>query len=410
MKCSHLRVALQAFVGVSMVAMMLTMHHMYRVILDLKLELSRLTQAQPLGVQAQLSEPKDFLGRPSAGIEVPRIHSPPRQLDFLTVGASSTMGCYLLSDAASNSFDVSAASCNDHICPSCFITPIGLSQATTLTISSCSTHMWGRGTKTRTGVWDYVFVNRDQTHSMTVTDAASTYVLPPLSTVIAMCDSDSGSNRLLFPTTNLPSLTVRGGITLFGGDFDASQSSGSFQTSTGAVSLNGVTRVSGGLKLTSGNFDASLSSGSFKTSTGTVSLLGATTASQGLTISSGNFDASSSSGTFATSSGAVSLNGDVKVANAKAFQVGSAGNAGATSIYGSLAVGAGSSPASLNLYGNLAQHDSDSGLLSTFSTGSGAISLNGDTTVATGSSFSLGSSTNIVCAASAGGVSNICHA
>ncbi|CAJ1376146.1 unnamed protein product [Effrenium voratum] len=136
----------------------------------------------------------------------------------------------------------------------------------------------------------------DSSHTMTITDGTGSWVLTTHAYVHAYCDSDGGSNRLLFTSTRLPSLTVTDGLTLTSGNFDASASSGTFATSTGAVSLNGAVTASSGLTLSSGDFDASGSTGAFQTSTGAVTLKGATTAESGVTITSGNFDASASTG------------------------------------------------------------------------------------------------------------------
>ncbi|CAJ1359816.1 unnamed protein product, partial [Effrenium voratum] len=227
----------------------------------------------------------------------------PRHLMF-SVGNVVGSGCWLLSDHASSGFDVSTSACNFNNCPSCFITPTSLSQAITLTITGCSSHRWGigTGTTTRSGVWSYTFINRDSSHTMTITDGTGSWVLTTNAYVHAYCDSDGGSNRLLFTSTRLPSLTVTDGLTLTSGNFDASASSGTFATSTGAVSLNGAVTASSGLTLSSGDFDASGSTGAFQTSTGAVTLKGATTAESGVTITSGNFDASASTGHWARKS------------------------------------------------------------------------------------------------------------
>eukprot|EP00434_Breviolum_minutum_P007552 symbB.v1.2.006666.t1/scaffold372.1/size218212/18 len=381
--------------------------------------------------------------------------APARHLSLFAVGTDSTAGCWLLSDhATSNSFDVSQASCNFINCPSCFISPTSSSQAITLTITGCSTHRWGIGTAThtRSGVWGYTFINRDSTNTMTVTDGGGSWLLSPLSYVHAYCDSASGANRLLFTTATVDSLTVSNGFTLNGGNFDASASSGTFQTSSGAISLNGAVTAADGFTLSSGAFDASASTGTFATSSGAVSLNGAVTMAQGLTITSGNFDASGSTGTFQTSTGAVSLkgsvtcdngftlssgsfdasastgafstgsgsvtfNGPVSVTGTNTLTVGSAGTAGATRLYGDVTVGGASAgqAADIDVFGAFRRYDHDSArnVISSASNGvtlKGTLSLDGGTTVSSGNNLAIATYGTIVCDANEGSSVNLCRA
>ena len=89
----------------------------------------------------------------------------------------------------------------------------------------------------------------------------------------------------------------------------------------------------GGATTLWGSFDASGSTDTFKTSQGANTIGGDTTMA-----SNKNF-AMTGTGTFGTGAGAVSLNGEVTIADNKAFTVGSSGtNAGATTIYGTVAV------------------------------------------------------------------------
>ena len=146
--------------------------------------------------------------------------------------------------------------------------------------------------------------------------------------------------------------TIGNGLTITAGG--ETITAGDLALTAGNLTTNGVQRLSNagalgnitGYTQTSGNFDASASTGTFKTSTGAVTLGGATTASStltatglltasnGLTLSTGNFDASASAGTFKTSTGAVSLNGITTVTGSNAFTVGT----GATTLGGTLGV------------------------------------------------------------------------
>eukprot|EP00409_Alexandrium_fundyense_P000152 CAMPEP_0185911710 /NCGR_PEP_ID=MMETSP0196C-20130402/32349_1 /TAXON_ID=2932 /ORGANISM="Alexandrium fundyense, Strain CCMP1719" /LENGTH=136 /DNA_ID=CAMNT_0028632815 /DNA_START=14 /DNA_END=420 /DNA_ORIENTATION=+ len=95
--------------------------------------------------------------------ELPHDHeAPPRRLGLFTVGTTAASGCFLISDATSQTYDVSGTACNSQNCPSCFITPTVFTSDILLTISNCATHSWGIGsaTTTRSGVWAYTFINR----------------------------------------------------------------------------------------------------------------------------------------------------------------------------------------------------------------------------------------------------------
>eukprot|EP00435_Cladocopium_sp_Y103_P043362 s348_g12.t1 len=74
----------------------------------------------------------------------------------------------------------SASACSGNTCPDCFITPGTVSQDMTITISSCSSAQWIRST-TRTGIWEYKFINTHATYTMSITDnsgIAITYKAP----------------------------------------------------------------------------------------------------------------------------------------------------------------------------------------------------------------------------------------
>lgn len=321
-----------------------------------------------------------------------------RRLNFMaTVGTVSTAGCYVITNAATVSFDVSSATgCGSGAttfpCPDCFTTTT-LSRATTLTITSCSSAAWVRS-QSRTGVWEYTFINLDSTYTLTVVDssgAGTTYNVPPGTHARAFCSSSYGTtNKLVWPSYRVPTLTVDSGLTLSAGNFDASSSSGTFKSSTGTNTLSGNVVISG--------------SNTFTTGTGTVSLLGATTVADNTAFtvgSSGNggvstmygnvvigaaanlkkltvygaFDQQGSSQTFSTATGVISLNGDIEVAADMSITM--------LSGTGSFTTGTGT----VSLLGNTAISGSK-----TFTTGTGAVSLMGPTTIAASQAFTVGTS------------------
>ncbi|CAE8638652.1 unnamed protein product [Polarella glacialis] len=370
---------------------------------------------------------------------------------IFSTGQSAGVGCFELADAAANTIDVSSLTgCNSNVCPDCFVTPATLSQGTTLTIQACSGAQWVRST-TRTGIWVYTFINTHATYTVTVVDNGGgvTYKIPAGSFVTAYCASALGTtNRLYFPSTDLPTLTVDSGFTLSAGAFDASSSTGAFTTSSGTVTLSGNTAISGASTFVTGTGAISLNGDTtvgpsaaktftvgatgaagatslfgaltvghssnnaattvygtflqtgaytFGTGTGTISLNGHTTVATAKNLhmtatGAGTFQTGtgsvtlygdttiSGSGTFTTGSGVVQLNGDTTVglpSTSRTFTVGVSGTAGATTLYGSLTVGDSSNNAATTLVGSFAQSG-----LHTFATGTGLISLNGDTTVA----------------------------
>ena len=79
--------------------------------------------------------------------------------------------------------------------------------------------------------------------------------------------------------------------------------SGTFGTSTGAVSINGAVTMAAGMGITAAsgaaNFDWSASSGTFKTGTGAVSISGATTATSTLMFTVGSASFASSQNNYA---------------------------------------------------------------------------------------------------------------
>lgn len=285
-----------------------------------------------------------------------------RLLAFNTIGTAQGVGCFsITNDGALQTFDVSSATaCNGFVCPDCFTTPpqatsggVGagatlapLAQNAAIKISACSSAVIGswsgssRPRNARAGLWTYTFINTDPTYQMTVVgDSGTTYTVEPNSWVQGYCGSSNvgTDNRLIWPSTNVPTLTVNSGLVLQAGNFDASTSSGTFATSTGAHSLNGDVTITGG--------------GSFATGTGTVNINGATT----------------------------------NVANGVAWTFGSSGASNTVDIHGTVTIGDGSNGKSLTHHGAYSQVGAY-----TFSTGTDAISLNGETTVAQNMDFKMG--------------------
>jgi fibronectin-binding autotransporter adhesin len=157
--------------------------------------------------------------------------------------------------------------------------------------------------------------------------------------------------------------TFNGGITDTGSF--SQTGSGTFGTGTGAVSLNGATSVTGSNTLNVG--------------TGLTTLGGGLTVSAGnVGITTGNF-LQSGSGTFGTGTGAVSLNGATSVTGSNTLNVGT----GLTTLGGGLTVSAGNVGITT---GNFLQSGSG-----TFGTGTGAVSLNGATSVTGSNTLTVGS-------------------
>lgn len=268
-----------------------------------------------------------------------------RKLSWMaSTGTTTGVGCYEITDSAAVSYTVSSATaCGTsgagQPCPDCFVTNT-LSQNAALTINGCSTAQWVRSVS-RSGIWVYTFINPHATYYLSVTDnsgsGSTTYNIPPGKFVQAYCASSLGTtNRLYFPSGQIPTLTVDSGLTLTAGNFDASSSPGTFATSTGALTINGDTTISG-------------------------------------------------SKTFATGTGAITLNGNTAIAATKTFTVGTSGAGGAITLYGDTTLGA-ASPATVTLTvnGNIAQAGTG-----TFSTATGQITLNGDVAVASGMDIAM---------------------
>lgn len=190
------------------------------------------------------------------------------------------------------------------------------------------------------------------------------------STAFTVGSAGSGGTSTLYGNVVVGSTTTGQGASItLNGDFaqnDVTGAAATFSTGTSTISINGHTTVAANKNL---HMDSG-GSGTFQTGTGTA------TANGNLVISGAN--------TFTTGSGAVTLAGDTAVSGTKTLTIGSAGSAGATTLYGALTVGdtttGGAAVTTLN--GNVLQQDVTGAAASTIGTGTGAVSLNGDVTVA----------------------------
>jgi len=142
-----------------------------------------------------------------------------------------------------------------------------------------------------------------------------------------------------------------------------------FATATGQVTFNGDVAIA------SGKDFAQAGAGTFSTGTGAVSL-------------NGNVDIAGSK-TFGTGTGSVSLNGATTVADGKTLTVGSAGNGGGTQLFGAVTIGGSASgkSTSLKVYGHVAFEDDGGGTTKTFSTATGAVTVNGNLGLAANANF-----------------------
>jgi len=273
-----------------------------------------------------------------------------RRMQILTTGKVAGVACYEMFNSGTQSLDVSVQSCSDSVgnplwCPACFTTPATVSQNIAVTVYNCKSAYWVRS-QTRSGIWKYQFINRHDTYSITVTDnsgSGKTYTVGPGQFVEAYCgDSSSSStdNRLVWPSYTRPTMVVTAGAVLTSGNFDASSSTGTFATTTGTNTLSGNAVVSG-------------------------------------------------TKTFATGAGTMSIKGATTVADSTTFTVGSAGNGGATTMYGNVRIGNSGSgqAATMTTYGDFTQ--TDSGGDKKFKTGTGVISINGDINVRSGKNLKM---------------------
>jgi len=264
---------------------------------------------------------------------------------MFTIGTSNNIGCFSLANLPAVYHDVSAANgCGlgppTVICPDCFITPSNVDKDITLTVQNCKTARWVRS-NTRAGIWQYTFINTGA-YVLTVTDNSGSgnlsYNVAAGSYTTAYCSSSQGTNnRLYFPSSRVPTLTVDNSMTLNAGNFDGSSSSGTFATTTGTNTLHGDVVIDG-------------------------------------------------TKTFTTGTGAVTIKGATTVDPSTAFTVGSSGSGGTSTFYGDVNIGSstGGHSVTTTIYGTFTQNDDGDGTTKQFTTAGGGHYLNGNINVAAG--------------------------
>ena len=225
-------------------------------------------------------------------------------------------------------------------------------------------------TNSATGAFTATIVPPNLSANATVTLPAATSSLATLALTETLA-----SKTLTAPVIN--GLTSSGATALnFGG------SSAAFTTSTGTNTLSGNVAIPADKTFTQTGI------GTFSTGTGAVSLNG------DVTIAAAKSLALSGAGTIATGTGAISLNGAVTIATTKGLTMGSGtGIGGSVDIYRDGAAGK-----SIALVPGTSLTIADNTAISgayTFGTGTGAVSLNGDTTVATAKALNMGTATQI---------------
>jgi hypothetical protein len=158
-------------------------------------------------------------------------------------------------------------------------------------------------------------------------------------------------------------------------DLDYHLSSGTLQTGSGAVTINGDATVSGSKSLTTG--------------TGAVTINGPVSIASGVDItavgSTSDIAYGSSSGAFTSPTGTNTLSGDIVVAKGKGLTVSVAGGAGAGVFDFSGSTGAFTTSSGANTISG----DTTISGSKTFTTGTGAVSLKGDTTLDAGKLLTL---------------------
>ncbi len=182
-------------------------------------------------------------------------------------------------------------------------------------------------------------------------------------------------------------------------DFDLSASSGTFLTPTGNITIGGTTTISGTTRL---NFQDS-GTYLYSSADGTLDLVSDTI--QNITCPTINLVASSAilldgdttinaAHTFGTGTGAVALNGSVILATTKTFTSGTGSAIGG--VFTVYRDGSGNSAFTLTPGSSLVigENTSFSGA-ETFGTGTGAVSINGDTVLATAKTFTSGTGSAI---------------
>jgi hypothetical protein len=121
--------------------------------------------------------------------------------NIFTLGTTAGAGCYEFTGGTDTTLDLSSATCSGSAkCPACFFSS-SLDNDVTLTISACSTainYIPSSGSSVSyTGVREYVFINGDDTDTLTVTDGTNSFKIGPMTMVNAACYS-SGNNKLYF--------------------------------------------------------------------------------------------------------------------------------------------------------------------------------------------------------------------
>jgi fibronectin-binding autotransporter adhesin len=239
-------------------------------------------------------------------------------------------------------------------------TTLGSTAGSTLTLGNAT------GTNTLLGTTN---INTTGTNPTTIGNALSTTTVGGPFVV----SSSSTFNGI----TNNGTLTSAGGAIALNNNSNNTTSIGT-GTSTGAITLGGGSNT---VAIDTTSWDVS-SGGDFSGLTG-------------LALTSGNIS-QTGTGTFSTGTGAISLNGNTGVTGTNTFSVGT----GATTLGGTLAVtGATTLTGALSANGGATISGGDLTISAnnnftqngtgTFTTGTGAVGLNGDTTLATGKTLTM---------------------
>ena len=184
------------------------------------------------------------------------------------------------------------------------------------------------------------------------------------------------------------------------GDFDFSGSSGTFKTSTGAITIGpGAVGITGTTTVGTNGTNKNLTVNGNLTVTGTATITGGSIVNNtiGATLTwdtgfgiltnagIGAFDFSNGTGIFKTSSGTNTLSGNVVIAKGKTLSVDATGGAGAGTYDFSNSTGAfTTSTGTVTSKGNLVVDGTK-----TFTTGTGAVTVKGDVTLDAGKNISM---------------------
>jgi hypothetical protein len=180
-----------------------------------------------------------------------------------------------------------------------------------------------------------------------------------------------------------------------------------FLAGTGAITLNGNVAIGGTSTLTVGAAGTA----------GATTLYGAVTVGSPTNAAASTFYGNvgqDGAYTFTTGTGAVTLKGSTAIATpASTFTVGTPSAAISSTFNGGTTLGAPTAAVSLQIYGNILQDDTTGpAVQSTFKSGTGAVTLRGNTEVSSGKSFDIGGS-EVVCSTADTGsttMSNVCLA